>query len=237
MSSQNRELTKYNILEYLKNNFKIWTSGNEKIDKFIQERQLKIDEYDTIIEWISYNQLDKIKETVKNGHITVYSAIWKDGPLYYDNLCEKYTRNSNKEVALKYFYNSQNSIDSLINEAKKYLTSVNTINKIYGISQNSDTNDYILVLAWSSGNEKIDNFIWETQLKIGSHNDIIFKRIPYNQYDEIKEIESLQNPDSELLNEVKAYIINNDGGILMTYEISQNSDTKNYIIVLQYAAG
>ncbi|GES83275.1 kinase-like domain-containing protein [Rhizophagus clarus] len=190
MSSQNRELTKYNILEYLKNNFKIWTSGNEKIDKFIQERQLKIDEYDTIIEWISYNQLDKIKETVKNGHITVYSAIWKDGPLYYDNLCEKYTRNSNKEVALKYFYNSQNSIDSLINE-----------------------------------------------LKIGSHNDIIFKRIPYNQYDEIKEIESLQNPDSELLNEVKAYIINNDGGILMTYEISQNSDTKNYIIVLQYAAG
>src|SRR5437016_2546512 len=63
-------------INYLKKNF---TSGNEKIDNFIQEMQLKIDEYsDIIFEWIPYNQFNKIKEIGKG-------AIWKDGPLYYSN--------------------------------------------------------------------------------------------------------------------------------------------------------
>jgi hypothetical protein len=108
------------ILEYLETNFTRWTSGNEKINSFIQERQLKINVYDyddIVLEWIPYNQFNEIKETGKNGLITVYSAIWKDGPLYkllgYDN----YTRDSNKEVTLKCLHNLQESIDSLINEA------------------------------------------------------------------------------------------------------------------------
>ena len=56
------------------------TSGNEKIDNFIQEMQLKIDEYnDIVFEWIPYNQFSDInKEIVKGGFATVYSAIWKD---------------------------------------------------------------------------------------------------------------------------------------------------------------
>ncbi|CAB4422076.1 unnamed protein product [Rhizophagus irregularis] len=51
-----------------------------------------------------------------------------------------YTRDSNKKVALKCLYNSQESIDSLINE-------------------------------WASGNEKIDEFIQERQLKISNYDD------------------------------------------------------------------
>ena len=58
----------------------------------------------------------------------------------------------------------------------------------YGISQNPDTNNYILVLTWTSGNEKIDNFIQEMQLNINNCNDIIFEWIPYNQFENIKEI-------------------------------------------------
>ena len=91
-----------------------WISGNEKIDNFIQEMQLKINEH--ILEWIPYNQFNEIKETGKDSSITVYSAIWKDGPLHYDCLSEEYTRDSNKEVSLKYSHNSQNSIEFLINE-------------------------------------------------------------------------------------------------------------------------
>ena len=44
--------------------------------------------------------------------------------------------------------------------------------EIYGISQNPDTNDYILVqnnFTWPSGNEKIDNFIQEMQLSINNY--------------------------------------------------------------------
>ena len=90
-----------------------WTSGNEKIDNFIQERKLNINFYnDVVFEWIPYNQLNEIKETGKNGSITVYSAIWENGPLHNS----KYTRTSNKVVALKCLHNLQNPVDSLINE-------------------------------------------------------------------------------------------------------------------------
>ena len=69
-----------------------------------------------MLEWIPYNQFNEIKEIGKNGLITVYSAIWKDGPFYkkYSDSC--YKRDSNKKVALKYLHNSQESLDSLINE-------------------------------------------------------------------------------------------------------------------------
>jgi hypothetical protein len=95
-----------------------WTSGNEKIDEFIQEKQLKIKEHDNVLfEWIPYNQFNKIKETGRNDLITVYSAIWKDGPLYKENIWDpNYTRYSNKEVALKCLHNSENPIEFVINE-------------------------------------------------------------------------------------------------------------------------
>uniref|UniRef100_U9TB65 Protein kinase domain-containing protein n=1 Tax=Rhizophagus irregularis (strain DAOM 181602 / DAOM 197198 / MUCL 43194) TaxID=747089 RepID=U9TB65_RHIID len=145
-------------------------------------------------EWIPYNQFNEIKETGINGSITVNSAIWMDGPLYYDYLKEEYTRNSNKKVALKCLCNSQYSIDFLINEAKKYLTNKGEFHKLFGISQDSITNNYILVqnnsiniTNWISGNEKIDDFIQEMQLKIDTDGISIIEWIPYNKFNEIKE--------------------------------------------------
>jgi len=41
-------------------------------------------------------------------------AVWKDGPLYYDNYKMKLTRESNKQVILKYF--SQYNIDGLFDK-------------------------------------------------------------------------------------------------------------------------
>jgi hypothetical protein len=77
---------------------------------------MKIDKYhDVVFEWIPYSQLDQIKETGKNDLMTVYSAIWKDGPLQYKGY-NNYARNSNKLVALKCLHNSQNSIEFVINE-------------------------------------------------------------------------------------------------------------------------
>ncbi|CAB5355720.1 unnamed protein product [Rhizophagus irregularis] len=185
--SQNPDTRDYIFVQNYTINLVNWISGNEKINDFIQERQLKINNYgDIVLEWIPYNQFNEIKETVnKNGLITVYSAIWKDGPLYKGfELSNNYARNSNKEVALKCLHNSQESIDSLINEAKKYPAKYQVL---YGISQNPNTGDYILVLVWTSGNEKIDDFIQERQLKINNYEDIVFEWIPYNQFNEIKE--------------------------------------------------
>ncbi|CAB4440757.1 unnamed protein product, partial [Rhizophagus irregularis] len=257
-----------------------WTSGNEKIDDFILKWQLNINNFDLdniVLEWIPYNQFDKIKETGKNSILTtVYSAIWKDGPLHYQY--GEYTRDSNKKVALKCLYNSQESIDSLINEAKKYST-YSTKHKafqvLYGISQDPVTGDYILVFNWTSGNKNIDYLIQEMQLKINHHSDIMLEWIPYDQFINIKEIgkggfamvysanwkngpleynaankdykrnsnrvialkclHNSQNISDKFLNEVKKYSINIRSNILNIYGISQNPNTKEYIMVLQYA--
>ncbi|CAB5392854.1 unnamed protein product [Rhizophagus irregularis] len=75
----------------LKKNFTNWISRNEKIDSFIQEKQLEVSYYnDTIFEWVPYNQFNDIKEIGTHDHITVYSAKWKDGPLVYDKNIRKY---------------------------------------------------------------------------------------------------------------------------------------------------
>ena len=100
-------------IDSLKNYITI--SKNEKIDGFIQETQLKIDSYnDIVFEWIPYNQFDEIKEINKDDFATIYSAIWSDGPLHWNY--EKFTRDSNKEVALKCLHNSQNITNEFLNE-------------------------------------------------------------------------------------------------------------------------
>src|SRR6266480_2986270 len=89
------------------NNFTNLTSGNEKIDNFIQEMQSKINSpKDIIFEWIPYNQFSDIEEIGKGGFATVYSAIWKGGPLKYNGNSREYTRDSNYKVALKCLHNS-----------------------------------------------------------------------------------------------------------------------------------
>jgi hypothetical protein len=86
-----------------------WTSGNEKIDDFIQEKKLKC----TLFKWIPYNQFNEISKIDKNDIITVYSAIWKDSPLQYN----QYNNNSNnKKVALKCLHNSKDPIEFVVNE-------------------------------------------------------------------------------------------------------------------------
>jgi hypothetical protein len=98
----------------LKNHFENWTSGNKKIDEFIQKMQLKIEHHsDIIIEWIPYYQFSDIKEISKSDFTEVYSAKWKDGPLQYDKNLGELKRAPYKEIALKYFYNLQNISDFL----------------------------------------------------------------------------------------------------------------------------
>uniref|UniRef100_U9SIJ5 Uncharacterized protein n=1 Tax=Rhizophagus irregularis (strain DAOM 181602 / DAOM 197198 / MUCL 43194) TaxID=747089 RepID=U9SIJ5_RHIID len=90
------------------NNFTNWTSGNEKIDNFIQKKQLKINWYDDIIiEWIPYNQFIDIKKIEKNidNAVTIYSALWNNGSLHYDINQEELTRKPNTNV-----FNSDNLI-------------------------------------------------------------------------------------------------------------------------------
>ncbi|CAB5377439.1 unnamed protein product [Rhizophagus irregularis] len=102
---------------------------NEKIDDLIQEMQSRINSYLNIIfEWIPYNQFNYIKEI---------------------EIC---TRVSNKKVALKCLNNSQNAIDRFLNEVRGYsINKIDDILNVYGISQNPDTKDYIIVIEYADG--------------------------------------------------------------------------------------
>ncbi|GBB84827.1 hypothetical protein RclHR1_01140016 [Rhizophagus clarus] len=195
-------------------------SGNKKLDDFIERMIISNVHVDKIIifEWIPYNQFNDIKELYKGQFVTIYSTIWKDGPLHYDFRDMKGTRESNKKVTLKFLYNSHNMINEFLNKAKSYLKNENDLNlKLYGISQNPDTKDYIMVLqheysekyeniedewcklyklnyfeanftTYNSGNETIDDFIQKMQLKIIKTTDIRFEWIPHNQFINIKEV-------------------------------------------------
>ena len=104
-------------IDNLKGNFTNWTSGNEKIDGFIQEMQLKINsQWDKVFEWIPYNQFDNIVIIGEGGFATVCSAIWKNGPLCYNNYYMEYFRKPDKKVALKCLHNSQNITNEFLNK-------------------------------------------------------------------------------------------------------------------------
>ncbi|EXX66658.1 Skt5p [Rhizophagus irregularis DAOM 197198w] len=203
-------------IDHLKKIFTNWTSGNEKIDEFIQEIQLKINNPKDIFEWIPYNQFNNIKEKCK----TVYSASWKDGPLEYDSNNKMLARVQAREVTLK-LCKSQNMINDFLNKVEVYVKIFN----VYGITQYPDSKDYVMVLHqeeyvkgycktcieeytdmkhkrckpcqiyflkkiftnWS-GNEKIDEFIQEMQLKVNNPTDMLFEWISFNQFENIKKI-------------------------------------------------
>ena len=79
--------------------------------------QLKINDPDDVVfEWIPYNKFDNIEEINKGDFATVYLAVWKDGPLNYDDNKKEYLRRSDKKVTLKYLHNSQNITSEFLNE-------------------------------------------------------------------------------------------------------------------------
>jgi hypothetical protein len=60
-----------------KQKFKNWTSGNNDIDKFIQNTQLLThNDAEKVLDWIPYDKFNNIKCIVKDQ---VYKANWIDG--------------------------------------------------------------------------------------------------------------------------------------------------------------
>ncbi|EXX71019.1 kinase-like domain-containing protein [Rhizophagus irregularis DAOM 181602=DAOM 197198] len=222
---------------------------------------------DIIVEWITYNQFNYIKELGKDEFSTIYSAILKNGLLKYDTNKYEYTRKQNIKANCKYLHNSQSITNEFLNEVKffdgKYL---------YGISQNPETKDYILILRnlycnkcgkkftkktykwckscqindleknWTSGNEKIDNLVQEKQLNINGFNDIIVEWIPYNQFNNIKELEkdeftmiysAIWNDDRLFYNYVNycdnKYIRRKNTKVILKLYNSQNTTTDEFL--------
>ncbi|GES83245.1 kinase-like domain-containing protein [Rhizophagus clarus] len=202
------------------------------------EVQLRMNNYeDNIFEWISYNQFDEIKKLGKNSSNTM-----KDGPLHYNSKFNNFTRDLNKEIVLKDLHNSENPIDFLIKEAKKYST------KIFGRKMQLKINDYDdIVFEWIQYNQFDDikeigkggfSTVYSAKWKDGplvyNVNEKIYNR-DSNKVIALKCLHNSQNVTSKVLDEVKEYSINRRSNILNVYGISQNPITREYIIALNYA--
>ncbi|RHZ79771.1 hypothetical protein Glove_141g60 [Diversispora epigaea] len=109
------------ISKHFQNNFDKWTSGNDTIDKFIQNAQQNSDNDWEVIEWIPYDRFKDIEEIAKGGFGTICKAKWIDGPIEeWDLENEPWTRYGQLDVALKKFDNSfANLNEDFLNESEK----------------------------------------------------------------------------------------------------------------------
>ncbi|GBC08411.1 hypothetical protein RclHR1_00810003 [Rhizophagus clarus] len=246
-------------ISHLKNNFTNWTSGNKKFDEFIQKSQLKIDKCDdTIIEWIPYNKIIGINEIGNSGFAT---AIWKDGPLCYSNSYKKYRRRLNEKVLLKYLYNLQYTEDTFLNEfeidnkicilcqTKHENPKISELIQEIKLNIDLNSNDFNIKFEWipydqfndieeigKGGFSTVYSAIWEDGLLTyeGKYGIKCWKRKP-NTRVALKCLYNSQNYLDEFINEVRGYSNRTIASILKIYGISQNPNTKDYIMVLEYA--
>ncbi|RHZ88647.1 hypothetical protein Glove_21g68 [Diversispora epigaea] len=119
--------------KHFKNTFYKWTSGNEKIDKFIQDAQLRA---------------DNIKEISKGGFGTIYHVKWIDGCIKnWDIENQQWKRRGQFEVVLKKFDNFANLNEEFLNEMEIHLKSMDhrfgSI-RIYGITKDPEINKYVM---------------------------------------------------------------------------------------------
>ncbi|GES80180.1 kinase-like domain-containing protein [Rhizophagus clarus] len=111
-------------------NFINWTSGNDDIDKLIQECQIKAYVPYKIIEWVPYDNLKHIKYLTRGGFSEIYTASWIDGG---------YEEWDPKEQRLL----------SWFEEAKSHLTISNKLEDIvscYGLTKDPSNGNYMLVI-------------------------------------------------------------------------------------------
>ena len=101
--------------KHFQNDFNNWTSGNDKIDKLIQDAQLNVNYYWEVIEWIPYDRFKDVKQIGRGGFGTKHYARWIDGFITGQDIKNQRWKRYYKdiEVALKKFDNFVNFNDVL----------------------------------------------------------------------------------------------------------------------------
>ncbi|RHZ87663.1 hypothetical protein Glove_33g199 [Diversispora epigaea] len=161
--------------KHFQNDFNKWTSGNDKIDKFIQDAQLNADYDWRVTEWIPFDRFKDVKQIGKGGFGTIHYARWIDGDISeWDIENQQWKRYGEKEVALKRFDNFVNFND-VLNEMVIHLKTWNeysTSIQFFGITQDPETHSYMMVLEYAKdGNLReylkinFNNINWNRKLR------------------------------------------------------------------------
>ncbi|GES79652.1 kinase-like domain-containing protein [Rhizophagus clarus] len=151
---------------HFRKSFRKWTSGNKLLDKFIRKSQLSSISRMNCLEWIPRYHLTDVELLCNNDSGSVYSAIWIDGFIIDWNKSEKFWNRCNYgvKVILKTFMNhNDDEFVDFLREPKAHLNCCIQnahISSFYGFTQDPITNEYLMVLEYSS-NGTLRNFIQE----------------------------------------------------------------------------
>ncbi|RHZ80169.1 hypothetical protein Glove_139g303 [Diversispora epigaea] len=230
--------------KHFQNDFNNWTSGNDKIDKFIQDAQLNANRYYKVIEWIPYYRFKDVKQIGKGGFGTIHYATWIDGYIReWDIENQQWKRWGRCEVALKKFVNFVNFND-VLNEMEIHFKSytgsdVATSIRFYGITQDPETHSYMMVLEYASeGNLReylkinFNNINWEQKL-------LYLWSLSFNLMN-IHELDIVHqdfHPGNILSSDFKDIMHISDFGLSKLIEANPNNpEKKNIVGVLPYIA-
>ncbi|RHZ85153.1 hypothetical protein Glove_71g34 [Diversispora epigaea] len=231
--------------KHFQNDFNNWTSGNDKIDKFIQDAQLNANDNLEVIEWIPYDRVKDVKQIGKGGFGTIHYARWIDGYIEKWDIENQQWKRSNKgkEVALKKFDNFVNFND-VLNEMeihfKTYTRSgTDTSIRFYGITQDPETHSYMMVLNYASdGNLReylkinFNNINWEKKLESLGRLSAIFTNIH-----ELDIVHQDFHPGNILSYNFKDIMFISDFGLSKLIGANPNNpEKKNIVGVLPYIA-
>ncbi|CAG8480883.1 10507_t:CDS:2 [Ambispora gerdemannii] len=144
--------------EFIREQFDKWTSGNEKIDREIQEAQLNspvvplsLGDSPRIIEWIPFEDLLDVKpiNTIGKGDVTIYKAVLAKGfAQSFDYDKRTILRAPQTRVVLRHLVKSEQINEEFLQELKEHLLlqsrRFDIVDEL-GITKNSQTGDYFLV--------------------------------------------------------------------------------------------
>ncbi|RIB30434.1 kinase-like domain-containing protein [Gigaspora rosea] len=148
----------------------MWTSGNKDVDNCMKAFQIRAYGYEDVIEWIQFDRLSDIKEIGMGAFGSVYSAKWLDGIRKIDGKKYNYirARETASLVALKTLY-----LKEFDNHMKYNFNLHGNKLKVYGITQNTKTNEYMMVFQYANS-ENLHKFIrtnfqdlnWQAKLNL-----------------------------------------------------------------------
>ncbi|RHZ82713.1 hypothetical protein Glove_104g23 [Diversispora epigaea] len=144
---------------HFKNDFDKWTSGNTKLDKFIQDAQLNADMCWKVIEWIPYDSFQDIEQIAKGGYGTVYYADWTDGNIINWDIKNQQWERQSQLVVLKKFNGIVDINEEFLNEVTILLiltttsSGLTSTTNFFGVTKDPKTHEYIIVLKhYGEGN-------------------------------------------------------------------------------------
>ncbi|RHZ86001.1 hypothetical protein Glove_57g129 [Diversispora epigaea] len=235
--------------KHFQNDFNNWTSGNGKIDKFIQDAQLNANYNDNVIEWIPYDRFKDVKQIGRGGFGTIHHARWIDGDIEKCDIGnQKWERYQGEdgvgiEVALKKFDNFVNFND-VLNEMeihfKTYTDSGSYASiRFYGITQDPETHSYMMVLEYAKdGNLReylkinFNNINWKQ--KLNNLRDLSYNLMNIHKLDIVHQD---FHPGNILSSSFEDIMYISDFGLSKLIGANPNNpEKKNIVGVLPYIA-